>query len=176
MRNYLTSLFAGLALVASTTVVAEPEPLGFELGTATQAQVQENTPTALRENGVNKYSDGPTLVGNGAGLDIDGLKEVLFIFDDDRRLAAVLLTLSKHRFDAIRGYLDGKYERVSSRIPHVGNKEVVYRDGKATVEANAPHMSFEMTVLYAMDDFLDAYERIKKKERQAKQREEGSML
>ncbi|EJA4333365.1 hypothetical protein MU943_004568, partial [Escherichia coli] len=42
-------------------------------------------------------------------------------------------------------------------IPFVGNKFVRYKNGDDTIELDAPHMSFDMTLYYAEKNFMDQY-------------------
>lgn len=51
--------------------------------------------TQLEDGGMNQYSGGKMLKGDGKGLRIDGLSEIVFIFDTTDKLASVLMTLPK---------------------------------------------------------------------------------
>ncbi len=75
---------AAVATLAFTNLAqaANVAPLGLELGVATLDQVKNKlAATRLEPNGTNAYSDGPMLKSDGAGLEIEGLHEIVFIFD-----------------------------------------------------------------------------------------------
>jgi hypothetical protein len=48
--------------------------------------------TVPEEVGLNAYSNGWMLEGHGQGLNLDGLSEIVFIFDTKDVLAGVLMT------------------------------------------------------------------------------------
>lgn len=178
MKKIICALFAlGLAMFAMPALAANAAPLGMELNVATYAQVKQQLggKTSLSNNGVNKYSGGKMLQGNGDGLGIEGLSEITFIFDASDKLAAVLMTLPKDSFQKTLSALSGKYKLVDKQVPFVGNASANLQQGESVVELNAPHMSFEMTVTYMTKSLKQAftrqasYERATKEKRQADQ-------
>lgn len=145
---------------ANTNTVA---PLGMELGVATISQVQKTLgiKTKLNEAGINKYSNGKTLQGNGKGLEIDGLSEILFVFDKEDKLAGVLMVLPKgsrnENFHKMMKVLSSKYQLVEQKTPFVGDSYAQYRHGNSIVELEAPHMSFTMTLQYLTDSLASTF-------------------
>jgi len=148
-----------LATVARFALAANAAPLGLELGVATQAQVRQQLDgqTELEEVGINQYSGGEMLKGDGEGLGIDGLSEIVFIFDTSDKLAAVLMTLPKGEgfgdlhsgnFTKTAKALAAKYKQVEKSQPFVGDARATFRQGDSVVELDAPHMSFTMTLRY----------------------------
>src|SRR6185295_1988873 len=97
-------------------------PLGVEIGVATYDQVKGRIgkSTALADAGLNKFTGGKMLSGNGEGLDVAGLKELTFIFDRQGVLQGVLFTMEKN-FRPTYEMLKKKYKLVSQRIPFVGD-------------------------------------------------------
>jgi hypothetical protein len=138
---------------------ANAAPLGMEIGVATYAQVKERIGklTALEETGTNKYSGGQMLAGKGQGLEVEGLKDITFIFDRAGSLQGVLMTLEKS-FRATYEKLRKKYKVTSQRIPFVGDAEARFAAGDSVIVLDAPHMSFEMTLSYLSQTFLASFQ------------------
>jgi len=72
-------------------------PLGYTIGSANLASVEKSlrSKTTVKQSGTNRYSDGPMLLAEGAGLGVDGLQSALLIFDRKETLVAMQLTLNK---------------------------------------------------------------------------------
>lgn len=147
---------------------ADPAPLGLELGKATVKEAKSKY--KLQADGINKYSLGPMFRMEGSQTGIEGLSEATLIFDEKSRLVAVILDFPKSYWDKVYPALKKKYKLVDSRIPFVGDKYAEFKDGASTIMLNAPHLSFTMSVLYARDEFLEAFYRIQEQEKRAKQR------
>lgn len=165
-----------MLLLAPPTAFAEVAPFGLSVGSATikEARTSLASKTRIEDGGFNKWSGGPMLKAEGAGLGIEGLESASFIFNAQEKLVGVILSLPKHRFDSIKQYLSGKYKLVSAQTPFVGNKSAKYREGPVTIEAGAPHMSFEMTVTYIHSELQAAFDRGSQAEEQQKQKSESS--
>jgi hypothetical protein len=156
------ALLCGLALVATCYAgaarAASAAPLGMEIGVATYDQVKERIgkSTALNSAGINKYTGGQMLSGNGEGLDVAGLSEITFIFDRAGVLQGVLMTLAKD-FRPTYERLRKKYKLVSQKIPFVGNSYAKFAQETSVIILDAPHLSFDMTLSYVSPSFLAAY-------------------
>ena len=74
------------------------------------------------------------------------------------RLAAVILTLDKRRYAELKKVLASEYRLVSDRAPFVGDQKARFRKGAVTITADAPHLSFDMSIIYAHDKFESAME------------------
>lgn len=165
-------------LVAEKSAVPAPPdamaPLGLVLGRTMlgEAKAMLEKKTRLIDDGINAYSRGPMLKGDGHGLGINGLQAVTLIFDRDQRLAAVMLRLPKARFDDIYEHLKSKYALEDQKIPFVGDRFARFRQGDSTAELNAPHLSFAMDVLYARDAFMSAYEQQSRASREGRRNTE----
>jgi hypothetical protein len=185
MFRYMNRLVALFLLFIAHHAVAAPgaAPLGMEIGVATLEQVKKDigSRTMLSELGTNAYSGGPMLKGDGEGLEIDGLSEILLIFDKTNKLAGVVMTLPKGgiRSDNVHklvGMLGEKYKTVKRNIPHVGNAYARFKQGASTIEVDAPHMSFTMEVRYLSDALLASFNQRSQQERTEKQQKQKSQF
>lgn len=179
MRHFTSSIVGWLAslLFMAGSAQAGVSVVGLEIGVTTVDQARQLLRSAgVKQRGISQLTNGPMLESNGDGLDIAGLKSVLALFDDQQRLAAVMLTVNKDRFGEIARLMAEKYSVVSQRRPFVGNAFVRMKSGDVRIEIDAPHMSFEMTVLYGLNSFWNAMEKAKADEQAAKERTERGKL
>lgn len=178
MNKILLVILVALFGFSSAAFAQNAAPLGFELGVATYAQVKQQLggKTSLSNNGVNKYSGGKMLQGNGDGLGIEGLSEITFIFDASDKLAGVLMTLPKDSFKPTLKALSAKYKLVESVVPFVGNASAKLQQGESVIELNAPHMSFEMTVTYMTRGLKQAFTQQASNERAAKEKRQADQF
>jgi hypothetical protein len=179
MRNKLICLFALLGMTIShLALAANAAPLGQELGVATYAQVKQQVggKTDLSDAGTNKFSGGKMLQGNGDGLGMTGLSEVTFIFDHADTLAGVMMTLPKDSFKATLKALSAKYKLVDSVVPFVGNASAKLKQGDSIIKLDAPHLSFEMQVLYLTNSLNQAFQQQSSSERTAKEKRQADMF
>lgn len=153
-------------------------PLGLELNVATYAQVKQQLggKTSLTDAGTNKYSGGRMVESNGDGLGIDGLSSITFIFDKADKLAAVLMTLPKDSFAKTLSALSGKYKLLEKQVPFVGNASAKLQQGETIIELNAPHMSFQMTVMYATQALKQSFTQQASNERAAKEKRQADQF
>lgn len=157
-------------------------PLGYTIGSATLASVEKSLrrKTDVKPNGTNRYSAGPMLLAEGAGLGVEGLQSALFIFDSKETLVAIQLTLNKgalgEEFDRTYERLAAKYKLVRKTVPFVGDKVARFEKGDAVIELSAPHLSFAMTVTYMTRGFEQAFKALSRKDAQDKEKHEGSQF
>lgn len=178
--HYLISVMAFLfSLTSFSPLMAQaggniPAPFGFAVGKATVNDVKAGLRGKVRveDNGINKFSRGPMLKTPGRELDMEGLQEVLFIFDAKQTLAALVMTLDKNRFDQVYDHLADKYTLVHKQIPFVGDKYAKFRHGNIITELDAPHLSFSMEVRYMTEQFLANYNATTREEEQRKRNRE----
>jgi len=166
-----------LVMVMTTTigVLADVSSLGMTFGQTTYKQVKSIS-SMLVESGLNKYSQGKMLKGLNPAWKIHGLQKTTLVFDKKEKLTAIIMTMNKQQFDRVLGFLKSKYQLVSKRIPFVGNKTATFRKENVTIEINAPHMSFNMDVVYSTNVFDRAYERIRNAKRRNKNQHEQSQF
>ena len=156
--NHFRNLLCAVALLPPICI-AQVQVLGFELGTSTQQHVKAKLgkKTEISNPATNKFSGGLQFTTSGAGYDIEGLSSVVYIFDKEQRLSAVLMEISKGRFDEIFNVLAGKYKLTRQQRPFVGNKFGGFKAEGVTIELDAPHLSFEMHVSYIRDDLYNRF-------------------
>lgn len=166
------------SMLFSSSCFAGVKVLGFELGTSELNQVNSTltNQTKVTNTGKNKYSHGQMLQTDGTGYSIEGLNSVLYIFDTDNKLSAVILDMDKYKFNDVYSAVASKYKVVSQKRPFVGDQYAKFKDKNATIEIDAPHMSFEMGVRYMQDNFLKSYNEISQAERLAKKTKENSQF
>ncbi len=162
----------------SVPAYAGVSALGFEIGTADFEQVR----TALTEQGnvehagINKYSGGPMLLAPGSLFQIEGLNSALFIFDENAKLAGILMKMGKYKFNDIFGHLSSKYKLISKQIPFVGDSSAKFQQDDVHIEVDAPHLSFEMTVLYMKKTLLSKINSESSQEKKEQKAKEKSMF
>ena len=144
------------ASLIGATYAAGTKAFGLTLGETTATQLKKIYPKASK-NGTNKWSQGVMYTIPTSSIKFNGLNSVLAIFSANGQLTALSLILSKDRFKDMHGMLSRKYQIVREDIPFVGDSFVRYKSGSDVIEMNAPHLSFEMTLLYAEKSFMDAY-------------------
>ncbi|WP_152555797.1 hypothetical protein [Ferriphaselus sp. R-1] len=174
-------LFSGWAFAGNAA------PLGLELGVVSYAQVKQQlgSKTVLSAAGTNQYSGGRMLQSDGAGLEIEGLSEITFIFDRTDKLAAVLMKMPKgdgmgdlesSNFKRTLNTLAAKYTLDEKRVPFVGDAYAKLHQGDAIIELSAPHMGFGMELRYFTTSFDKAFRQQSSNERAAKARRQAGAL
>jgi len=162
-------------LVGFASAGEDVGPFGLSIGVSQPDDVLERFPSAAAA-GSNSWTGGAMYRVDGAQLPLQGARRATFVFGQDDRLDAVLITLNKRRFDAVRRLLDEQYPRVSARIPHVGDAHVEWRVGDVIIELDSPHMSFDMQLEYQTRRFVEQFERGLREQRESRRQQEGSQL
>lgn len=165
-------LFAGMLF--SSMAFSDPALFEMRLGGTTESELKSVYSVQLL--GVSKYSGGNTYSVPVAEVNFEGLQKVTAVFDKGGILVAVFTVFPKTKFEYLNRALGDKYKLISQKIPHVGNKSAKYREGKTDILIEAPHMSFEMYMSYARDEFTQAYNEVVQSEARAKQSRESSQL
>lgn len=179
MKQFVRLAVLAAIVLSGAAWAGNAAPLGLELGVATLMQVQKEVgaKSKLNERGPNKFTNGKMLSGSGAGLGIDGLSEIVFIFDQKDVLAGVLMTLPKSEgmndlqngfFKKTAKALAAKYKQVEKREPFVGDAYARYSQGNSMVELEAPHMGFSMSLRYVTNDLMAQFNKQSGDERAAK--------
>lgn len=166
-------LVSALAFI-SHSVLADPTVFNMELGKTSENEVKEMYSVVAA--GKNYYSNGNFYNIPTHQIDFDGLKNVQVIFDNKGVLVAVLTNLHKSKFDYLNSILSKKYKLVKKEIPFVGNKLVKFRDGGTEIILDAPHLSFEMDMLYIRSDFFKKYQQKSTQDKNSKKNSEASQL
>jgi len=101
LKTFFAAMFSSLlALLSSASFAAGAlmlHRLGMEVGAATIGQVKSafSGKTKLQDAGQNKFTEGKMIQADGAGFDIEGIQNVLFIFDKSDVLVGVILAMNK---------------------------------------------------------------------------------
>lgn len=163
-----------ICIIFCPTLYANPSPFGLELNKTTVDEAEDKY--SLLENGINYYSNGPMYYVDSRDLSVDGLKNMLLIFSENNVLLAVQATFSKSKFDSLNNNLSKKYKTIKKDIPFVGNKYVKYKDDQSLIILDAPHMSFELTLLYTLADFDKKVNSISKENKNKENNNEYNLL
>jgi hypothetical protein len=177
MKKTFDKLILCLSFV-SATAYAGVKVLDVEVGATTidALKTSVGTKIMLKPSGISSWTGGPVLVADGTGYDIAGLKSVLYIFDEQKKLSALVMTMEKSRFDDIYQFLANKYKLISQQRPHVGNSFAKFSAPDTSVEIDAPHMSFDMEVKYLSNNFVKSFQAKSQAEAAAKKNKEKSQF
>lgn len=147
---------------------ANPEPLGIKLNQDNINKVKEKYKIIRNSDSiVDGYHNISLSTKN---IDIESISKVLMVSNPDGVIEAVVLTLGKNKFEEFSNNLKSKYKLIKSEIPFVGNKQVVFKDGDCEIEISAPHMSFDMDIIYATNNFLKKINnQVEKEEKEKKE-------
>lgn len=132
--------------------LANPAPLGLELGKATLKEIEKNY----------KIIESQSLLGGKAisiqlnSIDFEKIQQVIFYVDKDGVLQGTLIQMNKSEFDETFDSLQKKYTLVSKEIPFVGNKKAFLKMDDVIIYLEAPHLSFEMNLIYRTNSFHEA--------------------
>ncbi|BBO21083.1 MAG: hypothetical protein HKUEN07_01390 [Rhodocyclaceae bacterium] len=176
MKHLVQSALAAIALMCSIGANAGTQALGFEIGASTIDQVKSTLvkQTKVADSGTNKFTMGPMLKTDGASYEIEGLNEVLYIFDDQKKLAGIIMDMNKARFDAIFQALSAKYKVSSQQRPFVGNQFARFKTQDSVIEMDAPHLGFVMEVRYIRNDLMQKFNSQSAAEADAKKKREAA--
>jgi hypothetical protein len=174
MKSVLALLAVTSILCAGSALAGTPV-LGFEVGTSTLDEVKAtlSKQTKVKDVGVNKWSNGPMLKTDGASYEIEGLNTVLYIFDEEKKLAGVVMNMRKARFASIYKVLAEKYKLQSEKRAFVGNQFAKFKSPNGSIELDAPHMSFEMEVRYLTSELVQKFSAQSEAEAEAKNKKEA---
>lgn len=178
MFTHFIYFFTILSLLSIFPAHAGTPVLGAEIGVTTVAQLQQSLgkKATLESRGINKWSGGEMYGTAGEVHEIEGLNSVLYIFDPDKKLAGVVLDMGKHKFDFIYKVLSSKYKVAAQQRPFVGDQYARFKPADAVIEVIAPHMSFEMQVMYLRNDLRQRYEKQSEAEKKSSQQAEAGQL
>lgn len=122
-------------------------------------------------------TSGKLVVCPSRSFDFDGITDdVIFIFSKDNKLDAVLLTISKNNFESILSSLSSKYKVIEKHQQFVGDAYAKLRGGNINIFLQAPHLSFEMSLIYSTDDFDKKCSKRQKQKIEDKKRKQNSNL
>ena len=128
-----------------SNVYANPAPINLELDKATLQDIKNSYRILSQKNPI---FGGKEYFLDTESIEIQGLKEVSVICDENEIVQGVQLILNKDKFNDIYQSLAKKYKLNNETIPAVGNKIATFVDGDCQITVTAQHMSFNMYVFY----------------------------
>ncbi len=128
------------------------EPLGFKLGVTPLFVIQQKD-DEMEEDGYSKWTGGKKFTSKGTAHNIEGAQSIIYIFNKEDLLDVVIINMHKDYFYKVNSYLKSKYKILSATLPPVGDKHTKYKQGNSIIQLDAPHLSFEMEVIYKTDSF-----------------------
>ena len=153
-----------------------PVVLGFTLDQSTLCDVKEKYEVVDQIPG----PQGSDLVLYRIQKDkipIDKLEKVeVFCSAKNRIIKAIEFSLDKSRFDYFFDTLSQKYTLVKSRVPFVGDKMAVFKQGDVLISLDAPHLSFMMTLTYILKDTARQLHQLELQKRPKKKEQEQSLF
>lgn len=167
-----------MAVMAGVAVAANAVPFGFEVGVASEADVQKHFSNKGSWDlaGVNKFTQGKMYQVAKEALDVDGANSALFIFSPNGVLEGVVVGMAKDPKSLAKSFA-GKYKPISNKIDNFMNYGYArYRKGDSFIEIDAPHLSFEMEVRYLTKSLADTFTRQVADEASAKKSKKESSL
>lgn len=152
-------------------------PLGFELGVATYAQIKHAYPgvsvpvdAGLPEPG---YTESTI---DGSALNIEGVERCDFTFNQQKVLSGVSLTMTKDINGAVK-LLSRKYKMTGNHVDSfMGNGSAFFSKGHSTIVVIAKQLSFDMNVVYIMNNLRDSIIQNVRKDKANSQRRKESAL
>ncbi|MFZ1426711.1 MAG: hypothetical protein WAS21_08095 [Geminicoccaceae bacterium] len=167
-----------IALLPVAPVAAATKPLGFTLGQTTLGEVAQSLPDhSIKGIARSGATGGPRIEIDPAAFDFDGLEKVLLVFDADKRLIYVQLTIAKRRFHDVLADLRSKYSVQYQNIDNfMQNGDAEFRFDNDWIIFQAPHLSFSLELSYATDSFWrEALRRGEELATQKRQQERGKL-
>ena len=140
-----------LLIAFPITSFADPAPFGLEIGVATAAEARGRADIRLRgrnQYGHEHYAIEPPAPG------VPGLKEAAALFDGNGTLVAVLTVYARDRFEFLYEGLREKYDLVAEEMPSVGTRSARFVDGNTTIDLEAMHLGFTLSLHYWDTDVL----------------------
>ena len=174
-------------LLAAASVHAGVKVVDVEIGVSTVDQVRRAAAAAgkVQELGTSNWTNGVILGVDNPDLGIDGVTNVIYVFDQAGKLAGLEMTmpsaknrqdLKKGRFDEVAGMLASKYKQTKKVRPFVGDSFARFSAPDTIIELDAPHMSFDMKLRYMTPAFVQLMNSGAKAEAQEKRATEKSRL
>ena len=167
------TILSALAVFA----LANPAPLGFEMGKATIDDVKAKYPIKYSRN--NYKNDKTKIAIDTKDIELDSLTkhEAKFFFDAQNKLFEVSLFFNKNKFNELLSSLSKKYKLIKKTTDEYGETFVEFEDGDCIIELGA--LKQITRLFYTTKDAIKKrnkeYEEAVKKENERKQRTKENM-
>lgn len=146
--------FIIFGVVSGTSANADVTAFGFTINKSSEKDLKSLKCKFSKEKSTDKKI--VTYSTNGSCYKIHGLKKVFVTFVD-KRVKFIDGIFNKDEFETIKNSLQNKYGEASdSDVPFVGDTFVEWQpEGENTlIRLDAPHLSFEMQLIYIDMDYL----------------------
>jgi len=155
----------------STASYAEvAAPLGIEPGKSTLKDIKAKHKIISNNCNDEAKSYCKYIISPKNKLPLINVTELFFECNSQEIVSAVVITAEKSNFNGLFESLSKKYKLKEKNTPFVGNKSAVFQaDNNVLVILDAPHMSFEMDLIYiTQEEYNKAIEDGKEDQRNKK--------
>lgn len=131
-RKRIVILMMIVVLPFAGQVMAQTTVMGFQLDKSTYNEVKTNLPKSVMVITESASKNGSSsIVTDGTGYNIDGLRKVILGFNKEQKLEEVLMILEGQRFNDVKKILFSKYRSVRLKNPEApllfkANSDYVY--------------------------------------------------
>ncbi|MEM8087682.1 hypothetical protein Q4R44_09125 [Morganella morganii] len=132
-----------------------------------------------KEDVVSKYEviseNGNVLTLNEKNIPLDDVSSAVVALENNK-VKAVLLAIQKRKFDYFYNLLKGKYKLTKKEIPYVGNKYASFIKDDVIILLDAPHLSFEMDLLYIDREYDKSLKKRQKEKKENEKKQDSEQL
>ncbi len=122
-----------VAFLAISSQAADVSPLGQTIGKSTIANLK-SAGCPVVDKGVNLYTNGKMFAADPKCYEVEGLLNVIFVYNPSQVLEGVLLATKKRLFDSFNKSLSEKYKnKTAESIPFVGDKGAKWVEGDVII-------------------------------------------
>lgn len=143
-----------LLLLFTCNIYANPAPLGLPLNKATLSDVEKQYKIIKKEK---NYWEGYNYYIDITNVGLAGVKELLVICNDNNIIQAVIFTANNNKFEEFYELLTEKYQPINEEPTRLTNKEVLFAVNDCTIILDAPHINFDMSLIYITNEFLTRF-------------------
>ncbi|HHR6225367.1 TPA: hypothetical protein ACS724_003938 [Providencia alcalifaciens] len=136
--------------------------------------INQDTKEDIEKKYVIENKDGEVWELKRSEIPIEGIKKAEVIFQD-KHVKGVWLVVNKYRFDYFFDALKSKYKLIKKDIPFVGDQYAQFEKENVLIWIDAPHMGFNMDVVYMDKKYkkeLDIYRNKMKQEKKNRELEQ----
>jgi hypothetical protein len=169
-----SSIVLSILLNYSSYAVAANDrvgPFGFGVGITTFDEAKQFFDDKMCDaTSTSDITNGPFVECPASRInEIENLQEMqIFIFNEDKILVSVQLTMNNDNYNNIISLLSKKYKLRYQKNPYVGDKFSTFISNDNLIDVEAPPLSFEMTIIYKTKTFEKLRENFNKKKNEDK--------